>query len=117
MERQFWTPESEEEEPRIELKINGESAYELNRLNSTLYSFLGRLAVYNHVFYHGTEDEDSDKFYIFEYQKSFAPIAQYMAENDYPMILNQPEVSVTDQEAYMRSATRDLGNGLPEEWR
>lgn len=117
MERLLWRPDEPENEPVVNLVVNGESEYELNRLNTTLFTFMGRLAVYNHIFYHDIhEEENPENFYIFSYQQGYPEIVRYMAENDFTMVLNQTEVSVTDQEAYMRSVTRGMGDTIPEEW-
>lgn len=117
MERLLWRPDKPEDEPVVNLTVNGESQYELNRLNTTLHTFLGRLAVFNHVYYHDIHEEEvQESFYIFQDQPGYPEIAQYMVDNGFTMVLNQSEVSVTDQEAYMRAAMRDLGDTLPEEW-
>lgn len=117
MERQFWTPEEPNNEPAIRLEVNGVPKYELNRLNTTLHTYLGRLAIYNHVFYADIHEEEvQESFYIFNFQDAYEPIATYMVENDYTLVLNQTEISSNDQEAYIRSATRGVGDTIPEEW-
>ena len=51
--------------------------------------------------------------------EGYDQLAAYMAESNYPMILNQTEVSVTDQEAYDRSVRAtigDIGDYVPDDW-
>lgn len=114
MERLQWTPENPDDEPVIALKVEGESRYELERSNTTLFTFLGHTA-FNHIYYSGN-DEDDERFYIFAHQPAYEPIAAYMVENDYTMVLNQTEVPVVDQRAFFRSVMRDVDKGVPEEW-
>lgn len=117
MERDYWIPENPIEEPVINLTMDGEPGYELNRLNTTLHTFLGRLAVYNHVFYTDIHEEEvQESFYIFNFEPSYPQIEEYMRENDFTQVLNQTEVSSGDIRAYIRASTRDLGDTIPENW-
>lgn len=118
-ERLKWTPEYPDKEPSVNLGLpNGES-FEANRRTATLWTFLGRLAVYNHIHCHEMAEEGEEvaqSFYIFSHVDGYDSLARYMVENNYPMILNQTEVSSGDQDAYIRSATRDIGDYIPDEW-
>jgi len=115
--RLIWTPEDPENEPVVSLSINGEPTYELTRQNTTLFTFLGKLAIYNHAFYADVKDDEvSESFYIFSHHQAYQTIHDYMVEKEYPAVLNQVSVSAVDQEAYFRSAVAGIGDTFPSEW-
>lgn len=107
-----------ENEPSINLNVLG-AEVEAKRDNTTLYTFLGKLACYNHIFV-VTDKEASNGFYIFNDLSVYEEMANYMFENDYPMHLNLPEVAECDNDAWNRHihdlCNDDLENGVPEEW-
>lgn len=98
-------------EPNMHINFNG-SEFDLGREHATLFTFLGRAAL-NHVFIHSLESQGEQRNgYIFaglrETQDAYNTMANYMTENEYPMVLNQLEVPSPDMEAYLRAATRDI---------
>lgn len=118
-ERIKWQPDDPENEPVARLGLPNGETFEARRDTATLWTFLGRLAIYNHIHCHETDDKEvKQSFYIFNHVNGYDTLAKYMVENQYPMILNQTEVSKTDQEAYIRSATADLNrlSHIPDEW-
>lgn len=115
-ERLYWEPENPNEEPFIRLNV-GDKSYELTRDNTTLHTFLGKLAVFNHLFYSDEHNQEvREAFYLFSDIEVFPQLEEYVRENDYPAVINQTEVSSVDQDAYIRQATRDFGDHVPEEW-
>ena len=119
-ERIKWQSDDPENEPIARLGLPDGETFEARRDTATLWTFLGRLAIYNHIHCHETDGEEvKQSFYIFNFVEGYDRLAAYMAENNYPMILNQTEVSVTDQEAYdraVRATFGDIGDYVPDEW-
>ena len=109
-----------EQSPNMHLNYNGHE-FDLGRENATLFTFLGRAAL-NHVFIHNLEAQGEERCgYIFagieQTRDADNQMANYMAEQEYPMVLNQLEVPEVDQDAYMRAAAPDLDeipDWLPE---
>lgn len=113
MERWEYNP-NDENEPIMHLGF-GDEQIEAHRGNTTLYTFMGRLAVYNHSFIRLDQDRGA---YIFNFVNGYDQIAQYMMENNYRMYLNQTEVPQVDQDAYDRSI-KELSSDIdhvPDEW-
>jgi hypothetical protein len=114
-----------ENEPSIRINL-GDKKFEMTRENSFLYTFLGRAALYNHVFLQRddlppVEGGQLTGTYIFEdltrNGNIYARLAQMMQEKDFPQYLNHKEPAQCDMDAYMLAATRDLSDTVPEEWR
>ena len=107
-----WEP-NYEEEPFVTLSI-GSGEFVATRENTRLYTHLGALALYDHVF---CSSEDRG-FYIFSFVEGYPILKQYMLENNYPMYLNQTEVAQVDVDAYDRSIQRSMGDidHIPDDW-
>ena len=110
-----------EDEPVMNLNTtHGE--IEARRDNTTLFTFLGKLALYDHVFIHtgDTEDDVAKGMYIFNQNEVYDQMSEYMWENDYPMHINLPEVAQCDLDAFdnmvHKDVEQDLESGIPEEW-
>lgn len=101
--REQWTPNLEDEnEPRVNLRLQGNETLG-HRGNLRLYTFLGKLAVYDHVFYTGQEDNSC---YIFSFVEGYEELRDHMLEENYPAYLNQTEVAQVDLDAYDRIIQR-----------
>lgn len=86
------------------------------RYNSSLWTFIGKAALYNHVYVAA-----SDEFAIYTFQgaDNFFEAASFMIENEFPLHMNITEPAEEDIEAYERfvqSYLHDLGD-FPPEWR
>lgn len=108
-----------ENEPIMKIETNvGE--IESKRDNTTLFTHLGRLACYDHVFIQtSTEDGVAGGIYVFRDAEVFDQMAEYMVENEYPMVLNKIDVAECDLKAFdnmVSNNTKDVGDYLPEEW-
>lgn len=112
MER--WTPDNIENEPYVELHIPNEEVFLATRQTARLYTHLGKLALYDHVYCNDNERS----FYVFSFVNGFEELAQHMAENQYPLYLNQTEISDTDIEAYDRAIASIASKveHVPDEW-
>lgn len=107
----------EPHEPVARLTINGED-HEMRRDNSSLFTHLGELAMYDHVFVQYEEGESMGA-YIFRQNDVFGVLAKYMWENNYTMHLNLTDVADCDVSAFNRSLeqqTGDLDGGIPDDW-
>lgn len=115
-----------EKEPVIGINI-GETRFEMTRRNTFLYTFLGKAALYNHVFLKRddlpeTGDGNILGTYIFKdltpNQEVWNRLESTLKENEYPQYLNHAEASEVDIRAYMETATSDLKNNdtVPEDW-
>lgn len=101
-------------EPVARISIPG-GEFDAYRDNTRLYTHLGSLAIYDHVF---CTRENEQGFYIFNFVDGYSTIKKFMLKNDYPAYLNQTEVAQCDVDAYERSIQRFLGDidYLPENW-
>lgn len=117
-----------ENSPEPQMNIIGAdgTTFEAVRENTTLFTHLGRLACFDHVFIHTHLEFDDDEqvvgTYVFRENDQFAEMENYMFENDYPMILNRLVVADCDRLAWENMVTReieydDLDDGVPEEWK
>lgn len=102
--------------------------FEMRPDNATLYTFLGETALKggikfnnesaNHVFLQTGEQDDETMTgtYVFSTAESYAPLANFMVEHDYPMVLNRREVPACDMEAYLRMVDQTASNAeIPDE--
>lgn len=113
MER--YIPESPEEEPYANLDINeGQGEFRADRFTTRLYTHLGRLALYDHIYCNDNETS----FYIWKaFSGGYDQMATFMVEHDFPMYLNQTEISSMDIEAFDRTMKRiaDVDH-IPDDW-
>jgi hypothetical protein len=98
----------------LELNINGET-YRADRHNTSLFTFLGELGCYDHVFVSLAEDEC---VYLFKNQQIWKDLVGFIMENEFPMHFNLNEVAECDRDAYNATFLSDLAqtNTVPKEW-
>lgn len=109
----------------LDIEINGEP-FEINRHNTSLFTFIGQLACYDHVFI-VLQDNGSgtvEGTHIFEADAkmtdAYTVIAGHIQEYDYPMHLNLNEVAQIDGEAFEAMLSRqflDLTDYVPEDFK
>lgn len=123
-----------EHEPSIGINL-GQTHFEMTRDNSFLYSFIGRAALFNHIWIKRDDlqpPEDSamtQSTYLFEnltftdperaeqWARTYGLLVLRMTELDYPLFLNQKAPAECDINAYI--ATTSHGEDLdhvPEGW-
>lgn len=94
----------------------------MHRENSAMYTFLGHLAMYDHIFVVNEEESDEDTslgMYIFQHNPIFTTLAHYMVKESFPMHLNMNEVAECDSDAFDRSIHQEAendGDFLPPDW-
>ena len=117
-ERLVWHSDSPEDEPVATIKTaNGE--YLLTREDTALFTFLGKLAVYNHIYHCSVvEGEVDTSFYIFSFTMGYKDLVKYMKENKYPQHINMTEVGSCDIDAYLRASLKDLSRAdeITKKW-
>ena len=115
--------EPQEGLPKMRLGLSG-GEFEATPENSHLYTFMGRLAMYNHIFLVTSEGEGTiSGTYLFNQihtsQEVFDELSDFMIANDYHTDLNRREVPDCDVKAYddtVVGMTEDLGDTIPEGW-
>lgn len=113
-----------EAEHNLTLNIIGGEPFEMTRDNGTLFTFFGHLATRNHVFLMMNETDDVMRgMYIFAHHASYAALASFMVDHDYPMRLNGRAVPGCDENAFQQSLDSmggafddELGGGVPDDW-
>jgi hypothetical protein len=107
-----------EQDPKLIIKVNSND-YEMNRRNSFLYTFLGDLAIHDHIFL-VTNPEENEGTFIFKviYQQEFDELSLYMINNHFTAHLNAQQVSECDADAFDRATMGDVRqqDSFPEEW-
>ena len=109
----------EADEPVFELDLGAEGKEYLHRWNTSQFTFLGDLAVYNHVFIitHET-DEEASGWYMFNTADAYEEVIDFIRENELPQHLNLTECSEMDLTAWFSHYMGDAltGESFPEEW-
>ena len=106
-----------EEEPGIIVRIEG-NEFEATPSNTTLFRFVGSLAMYNHVFL-CTDCEAGTGTYLFNQNPAYETFERYMIENEYPLHDNLREVSECDFDAFekmIKIYVDEIPDGVPADW-
>lgn len=109
-----------EQEPIIRLNMSGET-FEATRRNTRLFTFLGKHAMYNHIFFQTEPENENGNVvgsYLFSVSPVFNDIASFMFEQEYPMRLNELEAPQCDIDAYETMVAQNLADldHVPDEW-
>ena len=119
MERMHYQPDKPD--PRIRLEVEGHQV-EVGRDEATRFTFLGELAIYNHVFLHKPnilgDDSGVNGLYIFKLAPTYKRIDTFMFDNDFPAVINQTEVPECDQQAFDTAIKQEFTNfnEVPDDW-
>lgn len=113
-----------EEEAKLNLYLGDGREFEMTPDNATLFTFIGRLAMYDHVFLETGEPKDDDTMigtYVFNQAEAYPQLSSFMVEYDYPMILNRRDVPQCDQDAYGRyvdqvASKEEIPDTFPDDW-
>ena len=96
-ERIFWTPPSPDGEPLITLNSE-HGKVELKRTNTAVYSYVGNLALFNHIHFIGSNE--LNPFYVFGPAKHLKVLRENMLRLKYPHFKDQTWVDGVDIDAY-----------------
>lgn len=92
---------------------------EAKRDNSALFRYIGKLAIYDHVFV-TLDDENGMGFYVFSLNPHFERMSMYMLQNGYESHINMREVAECDKRSYDEAIgayiNDTLDGGIPEDW-
>lgn len=116
-----------ENEKSININL-GDTRFEMTRDNSRLYTFVGRAALYNHIYIVrddlGKTQEGNDRItYLFEdllkrgNPEVYSRLEQAMVQYAFPMHLNETTPATVDVESYIKAASMDLADTFPEDWK
>jgi hypothetical protein len=107
------------EEPQLELSLDNKD-FVATRHNTTLYTFAGSLATFNHVFLSKGEEEEGQTVgsYVFSHVAAYTGLKAFIQHNDLPQLLNMNVVPECDQEAYVASQVKDMDtiDDLSQRW-
>ena len=102
---------------RIDL---GDETIDLNNDNTQVYTHLGYLAVYNHVFVLIDKEKHVGCF-IWAQQPpdnpNYTKVAQAALDHDCQAYLNMKEATDGDIAQFEKSASSDLDGGIPDDWK
>ena len=114
-----------EDEPAdvLPIQINGED-FEVNRYNTSLFTFIGANAVKNHVFIVIKEDVEgvTECTRIWEefMEPAYIALENHIIAHDYPQHLNLNQVSQIDEDDFERALSNqfnDLSDYVPEDFK
>lgn len=110
------------EDDTYPIHLNGEP-FEVNRFNTSLFTFLGHNAIKNHVFIVIEEHEsDTDVTRIWEefMEPAYIALENHIIAHDYPQHLNLTQVSQIDEDAFEQAISaqfNDLSDYVPEDFK
>lgn len=106
----------------LHLRVNGED-FESTPLNTSLFTFAGELAMYDHVFLITGEEESPQRLlgaYVFKtlQEEAYKTLHVHIKKNKYPQHLNMLIAPQCDRDAFDNIAFNDLSgmDGVPEGW-
>lgn len=106
----------------LRLTVNGEE-FEATPLNTSMFTFAGEAAMYDHVFLITNEEQEPPRYlgaYVFKtlQQEAYQALAQHIKKHKYPQHLNMLIAPQCDRDAFDNIAFNDLTgtDGVPEGW-
>jgi len=113
----------EEVPENLVIALNGKD-FELNRRNTSLFTFIGANACKDHIFIVLGENDDGtcEGTYIFQefMEQGFIAIENHIIAHDFPQHLNLNDVSKIDEDAFERALSaefNDLSDYIPEDFK
>jgi hypothetical protein len=107
-----------EKEPSITVE-SPRGEFEATRDNTTLFRFMGHLAMYDHIYF-THEAGTKHPSYLFNQNQGYTILADFMMDNDYPAHINLREVADCDVDAFnkmlQQETALDTEGGVPAEW-
>ena len=108
-----------EQEPSMNISFPDGFEFEAKPDNTVLFTFMGKLALYDHVFFIRDEEKGQGS-YLFNLHSSYEEVKGYMLENGYPAHINMQEVAECDMNAFdhmlHNDAEAELESGVPDDW-
>lgn len=112
-----------EDEPIMHLEVSGRD-FEGNRTNMSLFTFVGHLAVFNHVFVMTGINHQKEEYlgaYCFSDSPSYELMKRFIEEHNFPQHLNMNQVPDCDRNAWIGRHTPQMddlrgSDYIPEDW-
>lgn len=102
----------------LDLTLGGED-FHMTRENTSLFTFLGEAAIYNHIFFeHKREQRKLIGTYLFAANPAYVQLKEFIEEHSYPQHINMLEAAQCDVDAWNSHYLNDLNDisSVPEEW-
>ena len=107
-----------ESDPTLTIKL-GENDFEMNRRNTFMFTFLGDLAIHDHIFML-TEPDEAVGTFVFKvcFPEEFDNLGRFMIDNNYIFHLNAQEVTDQDADAFKMATIGDVisADSFPDDW-
>ena len=105
-----------EPEPKLEITVEGEKFY-ATRQNASVFTFLGDMAVYDHVFI-VVDEARGEAGYLFKNSPVYDEMVAFMINHAFPAHLNLEEPAECDLQAFDQTMYSDIrtADSFPEEW-
>lgn len=105
----------DEQEPKFGINL-GDTHFEMTRRNTYLYTFMGKMALYDHVFLKRDDiprNADGNQLgtYLFKEalrKELWERLESTLLENKYPAYLNHEEPSESDKASFMLTVLKDI---------
>lgn len=108
-----------ENEPSFSFEMPNHGEFEATRDNTVMFRHMGRLAMYDHVFFI-RDAEKGQGTYLFSHHPSYPQLADWLMDNDFPAHINLRQVAQCDIDAFdsmiSKDANLELENGVPDDW-
>jgi hypothetical protein len=104
-----------EQEPSIAFNVKGKTV-EGKRDNTFLFTFAGELACFDHIYLVLVENGEPEGLYMWNSNKDYADLSEFMIASDYSVHLNLRDVAPQDEEAWQRHHLKGLEDTFPEDW-
>lgn len=114
--------EHQEGLPKMNLNVDNGETLAATPENTILFTHLGRLAMYDHVFVTTTQEQETSRgIYVFAefMRQTFTGMQEFMLENGYPAFVNKREVPDCDLDAFeqiLEKHSAEMPDTFPEDW-
>lgn len=108
-----------DKEPVINFTLGDGTEIEGRRHNTMLFTFMGELACYDHIFLMLEETpEGVAGRYMWSSNESYPKLKEYMLEHNYTTYLNVQEISDEDKSSWEEHHLKDIrrDDTFPETW-
>lgn len=105
-----------EEDPTLDVTF-GDVPFEVNRRNTFLYTYLGGLGIYDHVFVLNDQEEGRGWYVFKEHMgEGYTMLAKFVVENSLILHMNLQDISQGDIDAWNNAMLNDIEDGIPRDW-
>ena len=106
-----------EYEPQLRILSANYEVHSYDREHAFLYTHVGQLACYDHVFLLDVEEDGSETGqYMWKSDPAYEDSKQFMIDNEFPLHMNLPDVTEEDKEIFDWHFLADASDTMPEGW-